>query len=114
MIGKFLSKTGIICAVLIFLLVFSHVGWGYVYGGTNLGFQGYPSLNSSSPSPPFSKDSYWVESYKNEVEIYIDETESYVENAKNDIKRIQEAMEEAIRSANNVVDEYNLFVSRNY
>lgn len=78
-----------------------------VFGGSSLGYMGYPSNDCAKPIKPFkpySFDSQWeVDSYNTEVEQYNADFEAYigcmkeyVENANNDIKRINEKIQEAI------------------
>lgn len=70
---------------------------GYVYGGSNLGYSGYPAFDeylSYNPS-------------KYEVEQYVDEAREYVENCDYDIQRILEAKADAINQANEAVANYN-------
>ena len=90
--------------------------FAYVYGGSNLGFSGYPEFSDYPPSEPYSFNDevseYEFESYRNEVIRYVDAAEEYVENGNNDIKRISEAQDEAIRRANEAVDEFNAWARR--
>ncbi|AIN20069.1 hypothetical protein CH54_1396 [Yersinia rochesterensis] len=90
----------------IFMLPMS--SFATVFGGSNLDFQGYPEFTDFPPSPPFNADEYSMNSYRMEVDSYVRKAKEYVENANNDIKRINEASEEAIQKANNVVSEYNM------
>lgn len=90
------------------------LGAGYVFGGSNLGIMGYAKFSGHKPSRPFSRDDYSRRSYQNDVEQYISDAKEYVENARNDKIRIDNATEEAIDSANNVVDEYNSWVQLGY
>lgn len=82
-----------------------------VFGGSNLGFMGYPSHNCIKPSEPYkpySFNSQWeIDAYNNEVDSYNSEfkqyarcIEEYIENADNDIKRVKEKAQEAIDSYN--------------
>ena len=86
----------------------------YVYGGSNLNYMGYPKFNESTPYAPYTKDEFNYNSYKNDVERYVEEAKEYLENADNDIKRIIEAKKEAIEEANKVVEEFNDWASRKY
>lgn len=78
-----------------------------VFGGSNLGFSGYPEFSEVEPTPPYSNDQYAWESYKQEVDAYTAKAKQYLEDANSDIQRIQEAQQEAINKANSVVQEYN-------
>ncbi|MDQ9128735.1 hypothetical protein RDT67_20155 [Serratia fonticola] len=78
-----------------------------VYGGTNLGFSGYPEFSEIEPVPPYSKDQWAWDSYKRDVEDYVQKAKDYTDDANSDISRINEAKEETIRKANDVVEEYN-------
>jgi len=82
---------------------------GYSFGRSNL-YGLYPSFNKMAPFKPYSKDSYWANNYKMEVEEYIDAAKQYIEAANNDISTINDEIDKAIRKANSVVDEYNNWV----
>jgi hypothetical protein len=62
----------------------------YVYGGTNFGYGGYP--DPSCQKPYDRKNNYARQSY---VKCIND----YIENGNNDVKRINEAQQEAISEA---------------
>ena len=79
----------------------------YVYGGSNLGYSGYPSHDCNKPIKPYEPiffNSQWdidsynseVESYNLQLQDYINCIEEYIDNSNNDIKRIQEKAQEAI------------------
>ncbi len=81
-----------------------------VFGGSNLGYGGYPDhscFKPSKPLKPYSLDSQWeidsynseVEAYNSEMSRYINCINDYVENGNNDIKRIREAVSSAIDEA---------------
>lgn len=80
---------------------------------------GYPNFDKAkssvyTPHPPYdASDPNQRWRYKQEVQEYVDSTEEYLKATKNDIQRIREAQEEAIRKANAVVEEYNSWVRRN-
>lgn len=99
--------TALLCAGLLF---------AYVYGGSNLGFSGYPDFSDYPPSAPYSYNSevseYEFNSYRNSVESYVDAAQEYVDNGNNDIQRISEAQEEAINKANEAIDEFNSWARR--
>jgi len=78
-----------------------------VIGGTNLGAFGYPDHSCRKPNKPikpYSFNSRWevdsynrqVDSYNFELQRYIACMKEYLENASNDMKRIEEKMEEAV------------------
>ncbi len=71
--------------------------FAYVMGGSNLGYMGYPECKARVSWQP---DEY-------EMDNYIREVKKYIENCDNDMRRIQEAKEDAIREANRNIDEYN-------
>jgi hypothetical protein len=83
-----------------------------VFGGSNLGFMGYPSHTCSppysKPIKPFQFTEQWqIDQYNSEVDTYNFELDTYrqcikeyVENSANDIKRIKEKANEAISDAN--------------
>ncbi|BDG86582.1 hypothetical protein [Citrobacter koseri] len=90
-----------------FILTYSTVVNATVFGGSNLGFSGYPEFSDSEPTPPYNRDEYSMGAYKRDVEMFIQNAKDYTENADNDVKRIREAQEDAIQKANRVVEEYN-------
>jgi hypothetical protein len=94
-------------AVLLILSLAASLSHSLVFGGSNLSLSSYPSANCYKPSPPYepySLDSQWeVDNYNSEVDrynmnmrIYTNCINTYVENAQNDIKRIKEAISDAI------------------
>lgn len=86
-------------------------GLAYVYGGSNLTFNGHPKFSPYVyPSRPYSKDQWAWDNYRNDVERYRREAQEYIENAENDIERTQIAIKNAINDANRVVNEYNAAV----
>ncbi|MDW4578491.1 hypothetical protein [Atlantibacter hermannii] len=93
--------------IIILILIIPGISHAAVYGGTNLGYSGYPEFDEREPSPPVTDDQYAWEAYRQEVDRYTEQAKEYLENSSNDIKRIQEAQEEAIEKANRVVREYN-------
>ena len=95
-----------IFSLLIFLMA-PTMSFAAVYGGSNLGFGGYPEFTEVAPTPPYTHDQYAWESYRQEVEDYTRKAKQYVEDADSDIKRVQEAQQYAIEKANAVVQEYN-------
>ncbi|HEM8492623.1 TPA: hypothetical protein U2Q18_003703 [Citrobacter koseri] len=90
-----------------FILTYSTVVNATVFGGSNLGFSGYPEFSDAEPTPPYNRDEYSMGAYKRDVERFIQNAKDYTENADNDVKRIREAQEDAIQKANRVVEEYN-------
>lgn len=105
-----MRKRVVVIALILTAALFSL--FAVVFGGTNLGYLGYPEYDDTKPSKPYtsyngtvSKSQY--EAYKRSVEDYLDGAKEYIENGNNDIKRIQEAQKEALEKANSVIDEYN-------
>lgn len=98
------------------LLLCASLLFAYVYGGSNLGFSGYPEFSDYPPSAPYSYNNevseYEFNSYRDSVMRYVDSAEEYVENGNNDIQRISEAQDEAIDKANDVIDEFNSWARR--
>ena len=90
-----------------FILAYSTVASATVFGGSNLGFSGYPEFSDSETAPPYDGIEYSMQAYKSEVERYIQNAKDYTEHAGNDMKRIQESQDDAIQKANRVVEEYN-------
>ncbi|HCL5740712.1 TPA: hypothetical protein RCG93_004366 [Enterobacter roggenkampii] len=88
-------------------LAYSTMTNASVFGGSNLGFSGYPEFSDSEPTPPYNRDEYSMGAYKRDVERYIQNAKDYTENANNDMKRIREAQDGALEKANRVVEEYN-------
>lgn len=88
---------------LIILIISSSTSYAYVLGGTNFGFSGYPEPSCYKPYKPQKFQSqYELNSYRYDAEAYIDCVNEYVDSAGNDIKRIQEAAQEAINEANSL------------
>ncbi|MFV7784359.1 hypothetical protein ACNPKB_10530 [Shewanella marisflavi] len=96
--------------LILLLLIFPLCAYPVVFGGSNLGFSGYPSHNCIKPTKPFkpySFNSQWqIDSYNSEVEFYNSQIrqylsciDEYIDNANNDIKRIKEKTQEAIYEA---------------
>lgn len=84
-----------------FLLLISTTAFSFVSGGSNLGLMGYPEHTCSKPYKPYEfNDQYELDSYRSEVQTYINCINEYVENANNDIERIREAAQSAIDEAN--------------
>jgi len=77
---------------------------------------GYPKFSSKAQRPikPYSKDRYQMQNYRSEVEQYVEDSRNYVKAGNNDIEQIEAEKASAIRSANEVVDEYNSFVKYGY
>jgi hypothetical protein len=83
-----------------------------IFGGSNLGYSGYPSHSCTKPMKPFkpySFNSQWeIDSYNSGVNLYNMQLrqysnciQEYLENANNDIKRIKEKSQDAINEAGN-------------
>ncbi len=98
------------CIILLLVVLFPLSAYAFVYGGTNLGFTGYPShdcIKPDKPYKPYSFNSQWeIDSYNSEVEtynsnlrVYSDCIDEYLENANNDIERIKQKAKEAINEA---------------
>lgn len=97
-----------ILAALAFLGVYTpFLAHAVVFGGSNLGFSGYPEPSISEPLPPYNNSQASMDNYRMQVESYVSGVKEYSENAGNDIKRIQEARQNAIDNANRVVENYN-------
>lgn len=78
-----------------------------VFGGTNLGFGGYPSNECNKPlkpTKPYSFSNDWeIDRYNSEVDYYNTQLEEYstclreyIDNAQTDIQRIKEKIQESI------------------
>lgn len=94
-------------ALLLLLAIFSSSVLAFVIGGSNLGILGYSDHTCRKPIKPIKPysfntrqevDSYnnQVESYNMEYQHYVSCIKEYLENANNDIKRIEEKMDDAI------------------
>ncbi len=81
------------------LLLVSATAGATVYGGSNLGFSGYPEPECRKPYEPYSNSSMDREIYRGELDRYFRCVKEYLENANNDIERIRQAQEEAIAQA---------------
>lgn len=102
-----------IILLLFLLFICTSFAFGYIYGGTNLGFGGYPEFSEYMPNEPISFDnsiSEWeFDGYRDAVERFIDDAKAYIENGNYDIDRIKEAQNNAIDEANSVVRTFNRF-----
>ncbi|NBK98090.1 MAG: hypothetical protein EOM50_08730 [Erysipelotrichia bacterium] len=95
--------------ILTIVVSFHISSYAFVAGGTNFDIFGYPSHKCnkpySKPFKPYSFNSQWeVDAYNNQVRQYNYEIqefvqciETYVDSAKNDIERITEEANKAIR-----------------
>ncbi|HHP1302596.1 TPA: hypothetical protein ACR599_005402 [Klebsiella variicola] len=89
----------------VFLLPFT--ASAAVFGGSNLGFTGYPDFSESEPLPPYDNSDLSKNSYRIQVESYVRSAQEYLDNANSDIKRIQESKNETAEKANRVIESYN-------
>jgi hypothetical protein len=71
--------------------------FAYVAAGSNYGWY-YPPFNEYLPYNP---------SY-DEVQSYLNDARQYVSNCNEDMQQIEEARNNAVQQANNVVSSYNL------
>lgn len=94
--------------------VMASSSFAFVPGGSNLDIFGYPEFKEMEPSAPYSRDNYAYDNYRFEVEQYVEAARKYVENANNDVLRTQEAAEEAIKKANQAVEDFNDWARRGY
>lgn len=94
------------CCALVALPAAAYTGYG-----SNLGYFDYPEFREFEPSPPYSREQWQAEQYKQEVETCLETAKRYVENCDSDkqtvLDEIAQKQKEAIRKANNVVDTYN-------
>lgn len=94
------------CCALVALPAAAYTGYG-----SNLGYFDYPEFREFEPSPPYSREQWQAEQYRQEVETYLETAKRYVENCDSDkqtvLDEIAQKQKEAIRKANNVVDTYN-------
>lgn len=81
------------------LFLLCPISCAIVFGGSNLGFSGYPSHTCYKPTRPWSNDEYSWQRYKSDYTSYIDCMRDYLDNASNDIQRIKEKMQEAVSEA---------------
>jgi len=88
------------------------VAFAFVSGFSNL-YGPYPSFSSKAmrPHKPFSKDKWALDSYRRDVEQYVEDANNYIRAASNDIDSINDAMRDARNEANQVVSEYNNYVT---
>lgn len=104
----------IIIIAVIFVLCLCSAGMGYVYGGSNLTLSRYPEFSALRPSKPYGKNRYDAERYQNDVISYRRQAQEYLNNAENDVKRINEAVNDTVEQVNSVVNEYNYWVNSGY
>ena len=89
-----MKKTFLITLTL--LLCSASVAFGYVYGGSNFNYSGYPEFKAYLSYNPSA----------DEVNTYIKKANEYIENGDNDIRRINEAQDEAYHKAKKALDNY--------
>lgn len=86
--------------------------------GSNLVYFDYPSFNKYAPSAPYTRDEWAFNQYKREVEDYVEEAQRYVDYANDDkqtvIYEIQNKQRDAIRKANEAVEEFNRWANGGY
>jgi|APSaa5957512535_1039671.scaffolds.fasta_scaffold331900_1 hypothetical protein len=94
------------------LIISSSANAASVFGGSNLNFLGYPEHSCSAPwskpYQPVSFTSQWevdsyngeVDQYNSEMSEYIECIQEYVDNASNDMERVKQGADAAIREAN--------------
>jgi hypothetical protein len=96
--------------LIVLTMLFPLNAYAVVFGGSNLGYGGYPShdcIKPTKPFKPYSFNSQWeVDSYNSRADLYNSQLsqyvsciDEYIENANNDIKRIKEKAQEAIDEA---------------
>lgn len=94
------------CCALVALPAAAYTGYG-----SNLGYFDYPEFREFEPSPPYSREQWQAEQYRQEVETYLETAKRYVENCDSDkqtvLDEIAQKQKEAIRKANDVVDTFN-------
>lgn len=94
------------CCALVALPAAAYTGYG-----SNLGYFDYPEFREFEPSPPYSREQWQAEQYRQEVETYLETAKRYVENCDSDkqtvLDEIAQKQKEAIRKANDVVNTYN-------
>jgi hypothetical protein len=98
-----------ILALAVYAALGISVASAIVLGGSNLGLFGYPAHEChrpySRPVEPYEFTSQWevdlynseVDRYNSQIEMFIRCIEDYIANAKNDVERIKEKVDEAIR-----------------
>lgn len=104
----------VLAALLLLMVGMATGASAVVYGGSNLGYSGYPEFSGYRPDRPYSRESYSMQSYRSDVESYLSDIDDYIDNAKNDMQRITDAIEAARQEAEETVDEYNSFVRSGY
>ncbi len=81
------------------VILISNSAYAIVFGGSNLGFLGYPEMTCRKPTKPIYRDEFSVNTYNSDAERYIKCVNEYLENSRNDINRIKEKMQESIDAA---------------
>lgn len=106
-----MRKKFVLCLAAV-ILSSTSVTLGYVMGSSNFSSGAYPSFadNINRPHKPNTNNRYAAQTYSSEVEQYVREAKRYVEFARNDIRRIQESMDEVRIEVNSVVSEYNEYI----
>lgn len=88
--------------LLIVLIGLFFSGGVSAYGGSNLGYAGYPDDECVRPVAPNKPMDYNknVKDYNNDVADYHDCVKEYVENARNDMDDIEKITNKLIKEAN--------------
>ncbi|MBA3929012.1 MAG: hypothetical protein C0521_05405 [Xanthomonas sp.] len=86
--------------VLLTLLLASGAASELVFGPTNFGVMGYPSHECDKPRRPYQPVDEWeADQYNRRLREYKTCMIEYLDGAQNDMKRIQEKMQEAANDA---------------
>lgn len=106
----------VISIILLSILSVGLFAYSFIFGGSNLGYMGYPEFSDMPPNEPYTGYDKIIseveyESYRREVEEFVENAKEYVENGNYDIKRIEEAQQEAIDKANEAIDDFNYWVN---
>ena len=91
---------GMKVAVCLALLAGASGAGALVLGGTNLGIMGYPKHRCYvPPQPPRGADEWTIRRFNTDVEVFNACARDYIENANNDVKRINEAVEDLVEES---------------
>lgn len=108
-----LPKTYIMKTALAFIFTLSLAASASAgYGASNLDIFGYPDLKAMKPMAPYDHSQMSFQSYRSEVEMYVQQAQQYVDAANNDIQEIREKQKKAIQNANQAVQEFNDWASQ--
>lgn len=109
-------KKPLIIVLFLFLLCSSSIVFGYYIGSSNLDMFGYPKMTQKlyRPHKPIGRDSFSMDTYRQEMTQYVEDGKNYIRAANNDIAEIEDCISSAKTEINAAINEFNDFVKYGY